>query len=136
MTVPSDPVPPSPPPADDRAARTEQRIQAAEIKTQQAEDGRAATIEQRIQAIETKTRQGAEGIRAIDPVNADRSWIVRWIIGVFAGVIMAVLIFLVIQGCTTGDWSVVASSATDLFKSSVVPIVTLVLGFYFGNPKS
>ena len=135
MTVPSDSAPPSPP-ADDRVARTEQRIQAAEINIQQAEDGRAATIEQRIQAIETKTRQGAEGIKASDAVNADRSWIVRWIIGVFVAVIVAVLIFLGIQGYTTGDWSVAANSAADLFKSSVVPIVTLVLGFYFGNPKS
>ena len=33
----------------------------------------------------------------------------------------------------TKDWSSVSGTATDLVKSTILPIVTLVLGYYFGQ---
>jgi uncharacterized membrane protein YvlD (DUF360 family) len=51
----------------------------------------------------------------------------------FVIVIAAVLVILTLQGLLNGDWTQVATEATDLIKSAVLPIVTLVLGYYFGQ---
>lgn len=63
----------------------------------------------------------------------DRSWIARSIIVMFCIAIGAVLFILLVQGIASGDWTKVATEATDPVKSAVLPIVTLVLGYYFGQ---
>jgi hypothetical protein len=56
----------------------------------------------------------------------DRSWIARLILWVFAGILIA-------EGIVTKEWTQVATQAADLVKTSVLPVVTLVLGYYFGR---
>jgi hypothetical protein len=51
----------------------------------------------------------------------------------FCIAIGAVLFILLVQGIASGDWTKVATEATDPVKSAVLPIVTLVLGYYFGQ---
>lgn len=51
----------------------------------------------------------------------------------FVIAVIAVLVLLALQGWLTNDWEKVATEATDLVKSAVLPIVTLVLGYYFGQ---
>jgi hypothetical protein len=34
------------------------------------------------------------------------------------------------------DWEKIATDAGDLIKTDVLPIVTLVLGYYFGKSKT
>ena len=63
----------------------------------------------------------------------DRSWIAKVIIGVFVAVIFAGLGILVAGAAMTGKWDAAATQAVDLIKSAVLPIVTLVLGYYFGR---
>lgn len=65
--------------------------------------------------------------------DADRSWIARKIITIFVWVVFGVLGLLVIQGIMTSQWSLVSSQAAELIKTAVLPIVTLVLGYYFGQ---
>jgi hypothetical protein len=38
-----------------------------------------------------------------------------------------------IAGLQTGQWTDAAGQAADLIKSVMLPVVTLVLGFYFGS---
>ena len=63
----------------------------------------------------------------------DRSWIARRIIWVFLGVIAAGLSILVAGASMTGEWQDAGDQAVDLIKSTVLPVVTLVLGYYFGR---
>jgi hypothetical protein len=63
----------------------------------------------------------------------DRSWIARQIIWVFVGVIVAGLGILTWGAQETGEWEDAADQAIDLIKSTVLPVVTLVLGYYFGR---
>jgi len=63
----------------------------------------------------------------------DRSWIARTIIWVFVGVIVAGLGVNLVEGRMTGDWTKVTIQVIDLIKSTVLPVVTLVLGYYFGR---
>ncbi len=63
----------------------------------------------------------------------DRSWIARAILWVFVGTILAILALLLVDGVMTKEWGIVTERAADLIKTAVLPVVTLVLGFYFGS---
>ena len=63
----------------------------------------------------------------------DRSWIARTIIWIFVGAVAGVLFLLLLRGLYTGDWETVTTQAADILKSAVLPVVTLVLGYYFGQ---
>jgi hypothetical protein len=96
---------------------------------QSALSARIARVEASVnRAIESVAQQQSKSIQ-----QQDRSWIARWIIRMFVIVVAAVLVILALQGILKGDWTQVASEATDLIKSAVLPIVTLVLGYYFGQ---
>jgi hypothetical protein len=63
----------------------------------------------------------------------DRSWIAKMIIYVFVGAVGVVLILMAVQGYASGNWATVSGTAGDLVKSTILPVVTLVLGYYFGQ---
>ena len=65
--------------------------------------------------------------------DRDRSWIARRIITVFVVAIAGVFVLLGVQGIASGAWDTSASQAVELIKTAVLPIVTLVLGYYFGS---
>lgn len=71
--------------------------------------------------------------RTAEREDDDRSWIARTIIVVFVGTIVAGLSILTLEGWMTGDWTRTTAQVTDLIKSAVLPVVTLVLGYYFGR---
>jgi hypothetical protein len=78
-----------------------------------------------------RATQVAKGAAERD--DDDRSWIGRRIITVFIMAIAGVLFLFFIQGTRNNDWPTAAAGAADLIKTAVVPIVTLVLGYYFGK---
>ncbi|MBW4092555.1 MAG: hypothetical protein HIU82_15820 [Proteobacteria bacterium] len=83
------------------------------------------------QAAETATR-------ALDKPSLDeedRSWIARLVLRSFTATVMIYLLFLGIQGIVPGASPAIATQAEDMIKSIVVPIVTLVLGYYFGQSR-
>ncbi len=109
------------PPTTERPAPAQDR--------QTALSARIARVEASVnKTIESVAQQQARRIQ-----QEDRSWIARRIILMFVIVIGAVMVLLMVQGWRSGDWSQVATEATDLVKSAVLPIVTLVLGYYFGQ---
>jgi hypothetical protein len=92
----------------------------------------------RIARVEETVNRAAQSVaeqqtRAIQQQEQDRSWIARSIIRMFVIVVGAALVILALQGWLTTEWDKVATEATDLVKSAVLPIVTLVLGYYFGQ---
>ena len=98
-----------------------------------SDSDRVAMIKQRAAAMEAANQQVDEKLDIRTGDDVDRSWIARQIIHVFVGAVAIVLLLLSVQGYTSGKWSDVVSSASDLIKTAVLPIVTLVLGFYFGK---
>jgi hypothetical protein len=71
-----------------------------------------------------------------DPLARQRDWIGKVIIGVFAGALLFGFAALILEGFLVpsgAGWKDVATQSTDLIKSAVLPVVTLVLGFYFGQ---
>jgi len=71
-----------------------------------------------------------------DPLARQRDWIGKVIIAVFTGALLFGFATLILEGFRVQDaagWKDVATQSTDLIKSAVLPILTLVLGFYFGQ---
>src|SRR5579859_4637141 len=71
-----------------------------------------------------------------DPLARQRDWIGKVIIGLFGGALLLAFAALLLEGYVMHDgavWKEVAGQSTDLVKSAVLPVVTLVLGYYFGQ---
>jgi hypothetical protein len=92
------------------------------------------SLEALIAATASNATQSKVLVQSTDSAtDADRSRIARQIINVFVGALLLVLIMLVIQGYMANSWPAAVSQATDLLKTTLLPIVTLVLGYYFGQ---
>jgi polyphosphate kinase len=81
-----------------------------------------------------KTDATEAGKEAYDRLRAkDRSAIALIIAFLYAGVISVSIIFLVVRGwCCNVD---TFDDISELIKIAVIPIVTLVMGYYFAQSK-
>ena len=52
---------------------------------------------------------------------------------IFAAAIAAYVLFLLLQGIVPGASTTIAGETESMIKTIIVPIVTLVLGYYFGQ---
>jgi hypothetical protein len=67
-------------------------------------------------------------------VGQDRSKIVLIVFLVYLGVISAIIFYLLYRGYFCQE--MVFDSFTEVMKIAVIPIVTLVIGYYFGSEKA
>ena len=67
-------------------------------------------------------------------VGKDRSIIVLIVFAVYSGVIAAAIAFLLYRGIYLSE--PVFDSFSEVIKIAVIPIVTLVIGYYFGTEKT
>lgn len=63
----------------------------------------------------------------------DRSLIGRYVVRLYCGVIVATLLVLLGRGALVSTTDL--SAALDLIKTAVLPVVTLVIGYYFGKSE-
>jgi len=89
----------------------------------------------RLSHAEQEAASASEALTPPTLADEDRSWIARLIVRSFIAAVLIYLLLLAIQGAATGAWANVADKAEDMIKSIVVPIVTLVLGYYFGQSR-
>lgn len=94
--------------------------------------------------------QSAEAVRTASEVNKermgkDRSWIAKSIIFTYAAAIVGAVLYILfsVPACTVSDcageesaWAQQGELLMNLIVTAVVPIVTLMLGFYFGTEGS
>jgi hypothetical protein len=66
-------------------------------------------------------------------LGQDRSNIVLVVFVVYSGVIAAAIVYLLYRGIYFKE--PVFDSFTEVMKIAVIPIVTLVIGYYFGTEK-
>lgn len=97
-----------------------------------------ANLDARVRDAESRLAAQSQEVRnASDPVARQRDWIGKVIIAMFAGAIFLGLGVFLLEGVlapqeTRADaWKNVATQSADLIKSAVLPVVTLVLGYYF-----
>ena len=63
----------------------------------------------------------------------DRTFIAKWIVCLYVGSIAVSLLYLIYRGIHGNEDTFV--SISEIIKVAVVPIVTLVIGFYFGTTR-
>mgnify|MGYP005850311443 CR=1 FL=1 len=95
--------------------------------------------------IETEEQKApAENSRRM---GRDRSWIATTIIVTYGAAILGVILSVMFSvpscqgdaaGCTAtlGTWEKQGKLLSDLIIAAVLPVVTLMLGFYFGTEKA
>ncbi len=91
------------------------------------------TLTQQLATLRSDADQSTEAFHRSIRDDEARRWIAKTIIWIFTGSILAVLGLLLLQGWRTNDWDSVTTRSSDLIKSAVLPVVTLVLGYYFGR---
>jgi hypothetical protein len=98
-------------------------------------DDRIAQVEAAIARMPIGETQVESAIKAYrERMHAlDRSFIVKGIVGLYVGVIAATIIYLIIQGLCHGDDRF--TNIAELIKIAVVPVLTLVVGYYFGTER-
>lgn len=79
------------------------------------------------------TRVSAELDVIVRQEANDRSMITREVMEKFGYAVLIVFGLLGIEGVMSKDWAEVSKQAVDLLKSVLLPVVTLVLGYYFGR---
>ena len=98
-------------------------------------ESRAEALRRLIGSGKATAVHSADSARGL-PTRADfdRSLIAKMVMAVYVGAVSLYLGWLVGHGLSgPGDFSAVSNSLSDLNKTAVVPIVTLVLGYYFGR---
>lgn len=66
--------------------------------------------------------------------DQDRSFVVQMVIGLYVASLSVTILYLVIHGLCSNKS--VYASISDIVKVAIVPVVTLVIGYYFGKEKS
>lgn len=87
-----------------------------------------------MEATVARTRREVSDAPTLD--DFDRSRVASIIMIVYATVIAVGLLLFIIRACRADakdEWSDLLKEAADLIKTAVLPIVTLVLGYYFGK---
>jgi hypothetical protein len=79
---------------------------------------------------------GQDAMRALGHLrrHRDRSFIVRAVIWLYVAATSVIVAFLFVMG-VRGDAGAF-SNLSDVLKVAVLPVVTLVIGYYFGTEKS
>jgi len=65
----------------------------------------------------------------------DRSWIARVMVGIFATYVLLVVLFVGLGSLIAVDWQAPAEFLGEILKAVMLPILTLVLGYYFGSSE-
>ncbi|MCS6855234.1 MAG: hypothetical protein NZ523_10850 [Elioraea sp.] len=63
----------------------------------------------------------------------DRSTVTMIVMVVFAVALLTSLVVLLVASYASQDWTNLSQNVLDVLKSVVLPVVTLVLGYYFGR---
>ncbi len=104
----------------------------------ESDSSRAADISEarREREIITKKVPPELGLDALDAMRReakDRSFIATWVVIAYFIGLLAILALLVTRAIVSGLWDSAVSEAFEIFKIGVLPVVTLVIGHYFGR---
>ena len=64
----------------------------------------------------------------------DRSFIVKWVVGLYVGSVAVAILYLLVRGACFGEDHF--QDISELIKIAVIPVLTLVIGYYFGTARS
>lgn len=93
-------------------------------------------IEERIRAAEqvsSSTSGDSESVILVRERSAIRTHTTKVVIWLYAIILGAVVIFIIASGFITKDIDHTEAQLTDLIKTALIPIVTFVIGHYFGS---
>lgn len=99
-----------------------------------------ADIDSQIAAAEQALKQSKQAVedRNRRQQADDRSHIAKLIVGVFVALISILVLSAILGMWYFGEWDTIAEPAkflSAILSSVMLPVVTLVIGYYFGKDK-
>jgi hypothetical protein len=86
-----------------------------------------ADLKQEIAREKTRLAHGS------DENRASRLYIMKHVMIIYVVVLVTLAISLVLGGIFSKDWAAATRGLTEVATTLVLPVVTLVLGYYFGR---
>lgn len=77
--------------------------------------------------------RGAEGTFESGRFGRDQSFIARFMMWVFGGSVAVTILAITFAPLITPDWKTLVPLLLEVIKIAVVPMFTLVLGYYFAK---
>lgn len=96
------------------------------------------TLQKRLDETESRLKQRKYNVDEAEKErrNRDRSEIGRTIITLFVASVLIVLIAIVLMAwANLSTWKEASEKLVTLLSSVVLPVVTLVIGYYFGTER-
>jgi hypothetical protein len=79
-------------------------------------------------------RRVARGLVANARAMSTSSLIVRWVVRLYAIAIAVTILYLIIRGIWFKEDTI--TNISEIIKIGIIPILTLVIGYYFGSSKA
>src|SRR5665213_2116895 len=79
------------------------------------------------------TSDEASNVIVMQERSAMRSHATKVVIWLYALIMCAMVVYIMSVGALTGDFKSAEAQLVDLIKTAVIPIVTFVVGHYFGS---
>ena len=96
-----------------------------------------ADLDAAFAAAEKTVEEGKNALQLASMRAGDRSYIAKLIVWSFV-VLMAFVVVAIVLGAINGAWEAFAEPAKllmTILSSVLLPVVTLVIGYYFGSEK-
>jgi hypothetical protein len=84
-----------------------------------------------VNSAEQKQSEHAATIDKLVPAATVRFVVTRWVLGSFLGYTIVVGLFIMTKGANEQTAQLI-----DIMKTLLLPLVTLVIGFYFGSKEA
>jgi hypothetical protein len=93
-----------------------------------------ASFEERARTLSVSAERAREELaRSSDENRASRLFIMRYVIFLYIAVVALMFVSNIVGAFYTRDWPSTSRSLFELSTTMVLPVVTLVLGYYFGR---
>lgn len=93
-----------------------------------------ASFEERTEALSIAAQKAREELaRSSDENRASRLFIMRYVVFLYLAVVAILFTANLVGVFYTKDWPGMSRSLFELATTMVLPVVTLVLGYYFGR---
>ena len=91
-------------------------------------------LKSRLEETKDSLRRVARGLGANARAMSTSSLIVRWVVRLYAIAIGFTLLYLIVRGIWFKEDTI--SNISEIIKIAIIPILTLVIGYYFGSSKA
>lgn len=99
-----------------------------------ATEASSTSFEARAESLAIEARKAKDAIaHSSDENRASRLFIMKYIVFIYTGILFLIAATSIVGSIYTKDWTGATRTLIEIATTLVLPVVTLVLGYYFGR---